>query len=215
MRTRRAHAKLIIVLGLSVLTAAGAVTAVVAVGGDDGSASAPPTTGAYAPITVSRQVVPIVGGGIARRLDAGVQQNLSTNLSRLPGRHRYRVTVANISNVGFIDTFEWYPPTGVRITRVTGSSTGRCALRGVTGFGGNQFKSVLLHPNITCESVNLKPPSCTCLGDGGSVTISFLADGELTLSGVARMVSARLVFDPIPSYLQPATSPQNGTGSEG
>ena len=90
-----------------------------------------------------------------------------------------------------------------------GSSDGQCALTGLTGFGGNQFKTVLLHPNIECGKVNLKPPSCTCLGDGGSITISFTADRDMPAVGTARMISATLVLDPIPSYLTPEANPQH------
>jgi hypothetical protein len=80
----------------------------------------------------------------------------------------------------------------------------------VTGFGGNQFQTVLLYPNITCSKVHLKPPSCTCLGDGGNVDISFVADRPLGGTGTTRMISARLVLHQIPSYLKA----QTGSGGE-
>ena len=61
----------------------------------------------------------------------------------------------------------------------------------------------------------MKPPSCTCLGDGDSITISFVADQKVYTPGVARMRSASLSFKPIPSYLQPAATSQNIAASQG
>jgi hypothetical protein len=213
MRLVREHSRLAIVLGVCVLAAAGAITGVV-VAGSGSSESALPTTGEYAPIKVSRQVVPVVGGGVSRELDAGVSTNLATQLTTLPGRHHYGITITNTSNLGYIDSFQWYPPMGVRVVKVTGSDAGRCGLTGLTGFGGNQF-NVVLYPNIVCSRAHLKPPSCTCLNDGGSATVSIVTDRDMTATGVARMISATLVLKPIPSYLQPATSQQTVPTSGG
>jgi len=214
MRLGRPHSKLAVGLAICVVAAAGGVAAVlVGTGGGDSTAVA--TTGPYAPMTVKRQKVRMVGGGVSRELDPGAQNNLTTNLIELPGRNRYEVTIANTSNVGAVNSFEWYPPVGVRIVKVDGYSAGRCALAGLTGFGGNQFKTVLVHPNVTCAELDMKPPSCTCLGDGGSVTISFVADQKVYTPGVARMRSASLSFKPIPSYLQPAATSQNIAASQG
>jgi hypothetical protein len=215
MRWARAHSKLAVVLGVCVLAAGGAVTAVLVSAGGDDESSAVATTGPYAPITVVRQKVRMVGGGVSRELDPGAQTHLTTNLLELPGRYRYQVTVANTSNLGTINSFEWYPPVGIRIVKVVGHSAGRCALAGLTGFGGNQFKTVLVHPNVTCDKLDMKPPSCTCLGDGGSVTIDFVADQKVYTPGVARLVSASLSFKTIPSYMQPAATQQNIAASQG
>jgi len=144
-----------------------------------------------------------------------VQPDFNTMLSKLPGRHRYGITISNTSNLGFIDSFQWYPPTGVRVVKVIRSDVGRCELTGVTGFGGNQFKTVVLYPNIVCENVHLKPPSCTCLGDGGSVTISFVVDRDMPASGVARLISATLVLRPIPGFLKTKASPQDLSTMQG
>jgi hypothetical protein len=203
----RAHSKLAIALGVLALVAVGAVTAVV-VAARGGGTSKVATTGEFAPISVSRPVVPTLAGAVVQDPESGVTNHLSTMILQLPGVHRYRITITNTSNLGFINSFEWYPPIGVRIMRVTGSSAGDCALSGLTGFGGNQFKTVLLHPNITCTKVNLKPPSCTCLGDGGSMSISFVADREMPAVGAARMISATLVREPIPSYLTAGAASQ-------
>jgi len=214
MRWARAHRKLVLALGVCVLVAVGAGAGFTVARGGGGS-SALPTTGQYAPIHVSRQKVTSIGGGLARDLDAGVQTYLSTQLQQLPGQRRYSVRILNTSNLGFIDAIQWYPPVGVRIVRVTGTSAGRCELTGLTGIGGNQFATVVLYPNVECRQVNLKPPTCTCLGDGGSFSISFVADRNMPSSGVARAMSARLVVKPIPSFLKTKASPQDLSTMQG
>jgi hypothetical protein len=140
------------------------------------------------------------------------RNDLGMTLGVLPGTRRYRVTISNISNLGAIDTFEWYPPTGVRIVKLMGSSKGNCTLTGLSGFGGNQFPTLVLYPNIRCDGVDLAPPSCTCLGDGGAVTISFVTDEDYTGgAGELRMRAATLVFDRIPGYLAPGSAaPSSG-----
>ena len=82
--------------------------------------------------------------------------------------------------------------------KVLGSSAGHCELSGLTGFGGNQFSTVLLYPNISCEQVDMKPPSCTCQGDGGTVDVSFVTDRSMSATGTARMISARARAAPDP-----------------
>ena len=210
MGSVRAHRKLALVLGICGLVVVGAVVAALVVSSGDSSPSAVPTTGQYAPISVTRPKINTAGGAILNDPDAGVVSDLTTSVTQLPGVHRYRITVTNSSAVGFIDSFQWYPPSGVRIVKVTGSSVGHCGLTGLTGFGGNQFGSVLLYPNITCQKVDLKPPSCTCTGDGGSVDISFVADRVMGGTGFARLISARLVLKLIPSYLQAPAPAQPG-----
>jgi hypothetical protein len=66
-----------------------------------------------------------------------------------------------VTVLGPITSFHWYAPTGVQVLRVLGSSQGDCRLSGLSGFGGDQFKTILLYPNIFCDKVDLKPPSCT------------------------------------------------------
>src|SRR4051794_36213058 len=211
MARLRARSKLVI--GLVVCAVAAAGTAAAVFGVTRGShASVTATTGEYAPITVKRPKLHTTGGALLRDPDAGVQNYLNTMVTQLPGVHRYRVTISNVSNLGFIDALQWYPPVGVHVVKVTGSSTGRCALTGLTGFGENQFKSVVLYPNISCERVGLKPPSCTCLGDGGSVDISLVTDAPLAASGAARLIAARVVLQAIPSYLSSQASPTGTSG---
>ncbi len=209
MRRPRGRFRLAIALG-ACLVAVGVAVAAVVVGGDD---PAPPAAGDVAPISVTRPKLPVIAGGIPVDIDAVVRRNdLSMTTEVLPGVHRYRVTIQNTSNVGAIDAFEWYPPTGVRIVRLLHHSRGNCRLTGLKGFGGNQFPTLVLYPDVRCENVDLEPPSCTCQGDGGSVSISFVTEKEYSGgAGDLRMVAATLVFDRIPSYLG-SGSATPGTG---
>jgi len=208
MRPRRGHAKLASVLAACAVAVCGVIAAlVVTKDGHESTALAyestalAPTTGLWTPITVARPKVPIIAGGIPVDIDPLITRNdFSTTLYPL-GTHRYRMTIFNTSNLGAINSFQWYPPTGVRIVKVVGSTEGHCTLSGLTGFGGNQFPTVVLYPNILCDKLDLKPPSCTCLGDGGAVTISFVADKDIAVGqGDLRMRAATLVFDRIPAY---------------
>ena len=50
--------------------------------------------------------------------------------------------------------------------------------------------------------MNLKPPTCTCRGDGGRVVISFTADKSTGLGGAVRIDTGTPVLKAIPSYVQ-------------
>jgi len=104
------------------------------------------------------------------------------------GGDRYELLVQNTSDIGFINTFEWSPPAGLRITGVSSSSTGRCAL---------------VNGGIGCAAT-LRPPRCTCNGSGGAVTIRFTAQ-ELpgARAGVAHLTIRAMSPVPyiIPSHL--------------
>ncbi len=165
-----------------------------------GAVGATTTADPNAPLTVPKPPLIRDGGLILNEPDSPDQEWLSAALSSLSGSHHYQVTVTNTSNIGFIDSFEWYPPSSVRVLKVTGSSAGHCTLTGLSGFGGNQFKTVVLYPHILCDQVALKPPTCTCKGDGGSMTISFVLDKEAFASGAARVVTARPILKVIPSF---------------
>jgi hypothetical protein len=158
------------------------------------------TTGPLAPIKVKRPSVPIIGGGIPVDLEPVIEPtNFATALTFLPGMHRYRITISNVSSLGAINSFQWYPPISTHIVKVLGSSAGTCTLRGLTGFGGNQFPTLVLHQNVLCDKLDLKPPSCTCRGDGGAVTISFVTDKQFLAGDVdLRVRTANLVFHRIP-----------------
>ncbi len=197
------------------VVAVGGVIAVLVVGRE--SAARAPTTGPWAPISVTRPKLPVIGGGIPVDIDPMVHRNdLATTLAAMPGTRRYRITISNSSNLGAINSFQWYPPTGVHIVKLLGSSKGNCTLTGLTGFGGNQFPALVLYPDVLCEKVDLKPPSCTCQGDGGAVTISFITDEDYGGgAGELRVRAVTLAFDRIPAYLEPATTPPSTPPSSG
>src|SRR5215471_14880627 len=95
----RAHSRLAGVLGVCVLVVAGVVVAAIVVPARDGGGSALSTTGDYAPISVQRPKLHVLAGSLVSDPEAGIQNNLTTALSRLPGPNRYRITVTNTSNV--------------------------------------------------------------------------------------------------------------------
>ena len=205
MRRPRGPAQLACALLVCAVTVGVVATLVVR---RDGHGSAAPTTGQWAPIAVTRPNLPTIGGGIPVDLDPVVHRDdLTPTLTSLPGEHRYRITMSNTSNVGAINEFEWYPPAAVHVVKVVGSSEGHCTLTGLKGFGGNQFPTLVLYPNVHCDKLDLKPPSCTCKGDGGAVTISFVTEREYVGGfGDIRMRAATLAFDRVPSYLKPGTT---------
>jgi hypothetical protein len=197
MRRWRGHASVLVVCAVAV---GGAIAALVVTEGGHQTTPRASTTGPLAPITVTRPSVPIIGGGIPVDIDPLIERkDFSTTLTFLPGTHRYRITISNTSSLGAINSFQWYPPTAVHIVKVLASTQGNCTLRGLTGFGGNQFPTLVLHPNVLCDKLDLKPPSCTCLGDGGAVTLSFVTDKEFGAGDVdLRVRTATLVFHRIP-----------------
>ena len=199
MRRWRGPASVLVVCALVI---GGAVAAIVLTRGDDESTPRAATTGPLAPLRIARPSVPIIGGGIPVDLEPLIEpKDFGTALTFLPGKNRYRITISNTSTLGAINSFQWYPPAKVHILKVLGSSVGNCTLRGLTGFGGNQFPGLVLHPDVLCNRLDLKPPSCTCRGDGGAVAISFVTDKELSAGDVdVRVRSATLVFHRIPVY---------------
>jgi len=158
-----------------------------------------PTTGDWLPITVTRPKLPVIGGGIPVDIDPIVSRT-DFNTTLFPvGPDRYRMTIFNTSNLGAINSLQWYPPVGTRIVKVIGSSAGRCVLTGLSGFGGNQFPTLVLYPNIFCDRLDLKPATCICRGDGGAVTITFTTNRHLQVNdGDLRLRTATLAFDRIP-----------------
>ena len=196
-------------LGTCVIVAGAAIAAVLLTRDGSGSSQPPlPTTGQWAPIKVTRPDVPIIGGGIPVDIDPLKDwNNFATTLSSLSGTHRYRLNVSNVSSLGVINSFQWYPPPGVQIVKVVGSTRGHCTATGLTGFGGNQFPTVVLYPNILCDQVALKAPSCTCQGDGGTMDITFVTDKAIEVgSGDTKMRSADLQVDRIPAFLPSAAT---------
>jgi hypothetical protein len=191
------------------LAAAGAALGFTVLGGS--SVAALPTTGQFAPLTWQHPLTPqdFIPNPLAPpRIDpdsmvrAGV--DLQTVLSPLGG-NRYRLMVSNVSGIGFIDTFHWLPPGGMLLDKVTSSTSGDCSVTGTSGYGGNLFQKVLLNPEISCSGANLKPPTCTCSGDGGHLTVYFtVQEGSYKglMSGAARVDTATPVLKIIPSSTQ-------------
>ena len=97
----------------------------------------------------------------ARRpaLPAGVFTE--TIVRRLSPTH-FQLTVTNLSGYGFINSFTW-ATADEPIKAVTGSSVGVCTLSG---------------GEISCRSMRLRPPSCTCKGDGGRITVDFVTSAD-------------------------------------
>jgi hypothetical protein len=193
--------RLAAVLAVCAVAAGGAIAALIVTdGGQQATTPRASTTGPLAPITVTRPSVPVIGGGIPVDIDPAIERrDFNTTLTFLPGTHRYRLTISNSSSLGAINSFQWYPPPAVHIVKVLGNSAGTCKLRGLTGFGGNQFPTLVLHQNVLCDKLDLKPPSCTCRGDGDAITISFVTDKEFLGGDVdLRVRTATLVFHRIP-----------------
>src|SRR5262249_30168166 len=60
-------------------------------------------------------------------------------------------------------------------------------------------------PTLFCDRLDLKPPTCTCLGDGGSMTISFVTNTDLAVGDSdIRVRAATLPFDPIATGQDPS-----------
>ncbi len=165
-----------------------------------------PTTGDWRPITVTRPKVPVIAGGIPVDVDPTTSRSdFSTTLYRL-GPDRYRLTIFNTSTLGAINSLQWYPPIGVRVLKVLGSSAGHCTLTGLAGFGGGQFPGLVLYPNILCEKLDLAAATCICRGDGGAVAITFVTNKVVPVDGGdLRLRTASLAFDRIP--VSPTASP--------
>jgi hypothetical protein len=128
----------------------------------NGSRSETPTTGAYAPITAH----PLVSQANRTDPDQGpkASADLYTYVTPL-GQNRYRLEVTNTSAAGFVNEFTWFPGPGTKILAVTGATVDR---------GDKAANCRLTDGKISCR-LSLRPPSCTCRGDGGSVAIRFLA----------------------------------------
>jgi hypothetical protein len=187
---------------LVALAAAGILIGAGAFGGG-ASLETLPTTGMYRPITVKAPLIPHAGfnGPLVVDPDSTIRQGQDIQMIVTPGSqpNHYSLTFTNSSSIGWINQFRWFPPAGVSIVKVTGSTKGHCDASGTTGFGGNQFKGVVLNPEIVCTDVNLHPPSCTCRGDGGVVTVSVVTSKAVKLPGSARVDAATPVLKIIPS----------------
>jgi hypothetical protein len=107
----------------------------------------------YAPL---RALPVFSGAGVDPDAEHKAGADLSSVIRSL-GNNHFQLVVTNTSPIGFINTFTWVPPPGVNILAV--NSTSNCRL---------------LNRLISCN-LALRPPTCTCRGDGGRVTIGFTA----------------------------------------
>jgi hypothetical protein len=212
MRLRRGRATVALLIVACAVVAGGVIAALVTTNhGHKSSEALAPTTGLWAPLTVPRPKVPVIAGGIPVDIDPmSIPTYFTTTLTPLSAPRRYRMTVFNISNLGDVNSFQWFPPIGVHVVKLLGTSAGHCTVSGLTGFGGNQFPTVVLNQNILCDKLDMKAPSCTCLGNGGAVTLTFATDKDIAVGeGDLRMLAATPVFNRIPGYVRthPASAP--------
>jgi hypothetical protein len=117
-----------------------------------------------------------------------------TNITfRTPSEGTYELQVMNTSGIGYLDEFSWSPPEGWKVTKLKGATGADCSL---TDAG-----------KILCSG-KVRPPSCLCSGDGGSVTIRFAAEptrknpGYLVGGGASGTRITKMT--PVP-YLIPGT----------
>ena len=128
----------------------------------------------------------------------------ASSVIRPVGKGKYQLEVQNTSRMGFIDSFRWVPPPGMKILAVTRSSRGRCE---VDSSGA-----------IACTA-KLQPPKCLCRPSGGTLTVDFTTPPAVVLriKGYAEssgVLGARLrivAMTPI-HYLVAATLEQERQG---
>jgi hypothetical protein len=197
MRPRRGHAKLAIVLAACAAVAVGGVIAARLITTDDHHTTAPlplaPTTGSWTPLTVPAPKIPITGQGIPVAVDPRVTRNDFSSTMFPLDDHQYQMTVFNNSTLGPINSFQWYPPPGVRVVEVVDSTAGHCRTAG--------------RSSILCDELDLKAPTCTCLGDGGSMQMTFVTDKDVAVGeGDLRVRAATLAFDRIRTGQNPSST---------
>jgi hypothetical protein len=72
----------------------------------------------------------------------------------------YQLQILNTSGIGYLNGFIWKPSPGWTVTRIKNTTGAACSL---TKAG-----------TIACTGT-VRPPSCLCTGDGGTVSIEFTA----------------------------------------
>ena len=167
-----------------------------------------PTTGNYAPI----KPAPILKNN-ENGIDPGLLSRSGTDVLTVlrslgpsggtsAGIERYELLVTNTSSIGYINSFSWDPPPGTTIVEITKNSKGTCDLS-----GGR------IHCNAT-----LHPPSCTCKGDGGSMTIDFSAKVPPDTPGTSHgSVGASLNVEtqtPVPYFIPSSPLEKPGRNSD-
>jgi hypothetical protein len=84
--------------------------------------------------------------------------DVTTSVRQL-ANDRYELVIQNFSDVGYINSFWWHGE-NLRITGVTGSSSGTCRIADST--------------TLKCDGMTIAPPKCTC-EPGGTATVRFTA----------------------------------------
>jgi hypothetical protein len=114
-------------------------------------------------------------------------EDTETIIRPLPHNH-YQVKVLNTSGIGYLKGFTWQPPPGWRITGLGAVKGAKCTLSSATN-------------KLTCAG-NVKPPSCLCKGDGGTVVIKVALAPHARGTVGARMQITKMTAVP---YLIPGT----------
>jgi hypothetical protein len=110
------------------------------------------------------------------------------------GNDRFELSIQNTSRIGYLETFDWRPPSGDTIESVTESSSGSCSLT---------------DGQLHCESLHLKPPACLCQ-PGGTETVTITmhtSDPDLSIQGSGLVVTEMTpILKNIPSRLGQTSS---------
>jgi hypothetical protein len=128
-----------------------------------------------------------------------------------PAAGKYQIEVDNTSGVGYINSFNWVPPAGMTITRITSTEGGHCALVPNPVPGGGS-------PMISCVGgkKGIAPPKCTCL-TGGEMLVNFIATSDhaptfngkyWTYYGVVGSYTKITAMTPVPYHI-PSVLPSN------
>jgi hypothetical protein len=182
-------------LALGLAGAAIALGVVTGCGGDGGRDS---STGADIPIGESSVV-----GARPGAEDAYEHPNAAADAYTFVtplGGNRYRLEVTNTSSRGFINKFTWFPGPGTTIVSVTGARLAK---------NGGEADCRLDAGKISCE-VTLRPPKCTCRGDGGTVAIDFTATRDKSVRSAAITFGSDLFVEAetLVPYFIPSTPDQ-------
>jgi hypothetical protein len=128
-----------------------------------------------------------------------------------PAAGKYQIEVDNTSGVGYINSFNWVPPPGMTITRITSTEGGRCTIVPNPVPGGGS-------PMLSCVGgkKGIAPPKCTCT-TGGVMLVNFIATSDhapsfngkyWTYYGVVGSYTKITAMTPVPYHI-PSVLPTN------
>src|SRR5262245_4929317 len=148
-------------------------------------------------------------GNVAPRHDDSDSKTIFRFLD--PAAGKYQIEVDNTSGIGYINSFNWVPPAGMTITRITSTEGGHCTLVANPVPGGGS-------PMIACVGgkKGIAPPKCTCLS-GGQMLVNFTATSDHTPSfngkywtyyGVVGSYTKITAMTPVPYHI-PSVLPSN------